>query len=108
MSQHFDEAYDVYSETVRKARKQHQCDACKERIPIGVTYCRVFMLFDGEKRSLKRCGRCQKLHQHLRYIGGSDEWPDERLACGHGYKEVWGKDPPEDIAALAFALPGEL
>jgi hypothetical protein len=27
--------------------------------------------------------------------------------CGREYPEEWGEEPPPEIAALAFALPGE-
>lgn len=33
---------------------------------------------------------------------------DRELRCGHSYEDVHGKPPPPEIAALAFALPGEV
>lgn len=104
-----DGAYDVYSERPLRARTAHACDACKEAISPGHTYTRVCVVFDRSAETIKRCWRCQRIHEHLRErcaLAGRDMWPDERLACGHRYEAVWG-ELPADIAALAFALPGE-
>lgn len=61
---------------------------------------------DGDSVTLRRCSRCQTIHEHLRQLCESQErWPDEQLNCGEDYEEEWGKLPPE-IAALAFTLPG--
>lgn len=106
MSHDIDETYDVYAETHRRARKAHECDACGERIGPGVTYWRVFVVFDGSAEAHKRCNRCQAIHVHLRSLDPGRRWPDERLACGLDYEDEWG-DLPEEIAALAFALPGD-
>jgi hypothetical protein len=109
MSRECDGQYDIYDETNFRARKDHKCDACDETIRPGDVYTRVFMLYDGEKSHVKRCARCQKIHLHLRGLGDSGEqlWPDEELDCGEEYTRHWGVAPPDDIAALAFALPGE-
>jgi hypothetical protein len=107
MSHHYDETYEVYNERERKARKTHECAACKELIPAGAAYTVVFILFDGDPESLKRCARCQTIHEHLRDLGDSEQWPDERLNCGEEYKQHWGVEPPPEIARLAFLLPGE-
>lgn len=107
MSQWCDEAADVYSERATRARKAHTCAACGEAIAPGHVYTRVSIVFDGTVESLKRCARCQKLHEHLRTLGDHEMWPAERLDCGEEYAQHWGEDPPPEIAALAFALPGE-
>jgi hypothetical protein len=102
-----DETYAVYSETNRRARKEHQCDACDERIGPGVTYWYIATVFERRATAHKRCNRCQAIHVHLRGLCRYDEmWPDERLACGLKYEDEWGELPPE-IEALAFALPGD-
>ncbi len=108
MSHSVDEHYSVYSETRRRARKPHTCAACNETISPGRTYHVIFIAFDGDIETLKRCERCQVIHLHLRKLGaGEDMWPAERLDCGEEYKEHWGKEPPPWLAALAFSLPGE-
>jgi hypothetical protein len=106
MSHEIDELYEVYSETKRKARKPHICDACGEPIRVSQHLWYVFIIFDEQVEHLKRCERCQAIHVHLRGLG-DEMWPDERLACGEEYREHWGFEPPPEIAALAFAPPGE-
>ena len=81
MSYSVDQRCDIYVEEKLAARKQHKCNACDEQIEPGHHYVRIFMLFDGEKSTVKRCARCQKIHDHLKTLG--------------------------EIAALVFALPGE-
>lgn len=110
MSYESDERYTVYEERLHTAHKQHTCDACGRPISPGDVYCSVFTLWSDGSDSLKRCGACQKTHEHLRELCKSIEylmWPDERLACGLDYAEEWGDDPPEEIAALAFASDEE-
>lgn len=110
MSYVAEESYDVYDERWITARKPHTCCACKETIPAGGVYAKISIVFDRGAESIKRCARCQKIHLHLRGKGDkwTQLWPDERLDCGEEYREHWGEDPPEEIAALAFALPGEV
>lgn len=108
MSHSCDEQYDVYDERFPRARKQHRCDACRETIPAGHRYARVSVVFDKSADTYKRCMRCQRIHEHLRDLAPGDTWPDEQLACGETYQNEWGEDPPPEIAALAFALPGEV
>ena len=102
-----DEYYALYNETCPKARKEHTCSACGETIAPRQRYYRVALVFDGSASTVKRCARCQKIHEHLRDLG-SDSWPDERLNCGHDYEDMHDVPPPPEIAALAFALPGEV
>jgi len=107
MSRSCEETYDVYDERTFRANKPHTCDACGVEIPERHHYTRVFMLFDGSKEHLKRCARCQLLHEHLRALcEPGEQWPDERLNCGLRYEDEWGDVPPE-IAALAFWRPGD-
>ncbi len=109
MSHCIDECYAIYNEThITKSRKPHKCDACEETIPVGHHYWRVFILFDGEKQTVKRCMRYQEIHKHLRSLAPGETWPAEKLDCGESYMDHWGKEPPEEVARLAFALPGEL
>ena len=108
MSYHAEETYDVYDETPRTARKAHACDACKETVAPGHTYYRIFWRYDGSAKSIKRCLKCQRIHEHLRALGADDEmWPSETLSCGEEYEKHWGVKPPPEIAAIAFMTQGE-
>lgn len=98
----------VWRETKRRARKEHQCSACGETIRRGDFYVSHWWGgrdgFDG----CKRCMRCDAIYSHLVAITDFEDQPMPRLDCGHEYKEVHGQEPPPEIAALAFALPGEV
>ena len=107
MSHEIDETYAVYLERARRARKEHRCGACKEIIAPHDTYTVVSVVFDSKAQTIKRCARCQKLHEHLRDLNPGESWPAERLDCGETYESEWECEPPPEIAALAFALPGD-
>lgn len=90
------------------ARKAHVCSACGETIERGNRYHTTFSVFDGIANQVKRCERCQTIFAHLSSLmTDPEEFCDERLACGHEYVERWSEEPPPEIAALAFWLPGE-
>lgn len=110
MSTEVDGTYSVYNEVFRKARVEHRCGACHERIPVGHLYCNIAAIYDGSASTIKRCLRCQRIHEHLRAIADPFDmiWPDERLDCGAEYWDHWGKHPPPEIAALAFVTAEEL
>jgi len=108
MSQYAEETYDVYHERNVVSRKEHNCCACYEKILKGQYYWRIGVVFDGHAETLKRCLRCQQLHEHLRDLGDQQEWPDERLNCGHGYREMWDRSPPDAVAGLAFKTSEEM
>ncbi len=105
MSRYADEQYSVYDEQLRSAAKAHECAACGLPIRKGDRYTSVHLAFDGRAETIKRCARCQFLHEHLRSLS-DDMWPDERLDCGESYESHWG-ETPGFIAALAFWQPGE-
>jgi hypothetical protein len=112
VSSYTDEVCDVYNERERRAVKDHQCQACKETIRAGdASHCRIFILFEGdegEPRAVIRCLRCQKIHMHLRTLAPGEMWPDEKLDCGEEYTQHWGKEPPAEIAELAFVSQEEM
>ncbi len=111
MSHVADERYTVYQEVTRRAIKPHKCDACDEPISKGHRYYVVTWVFDGSADGVKRCLRCQRIHEHLRTLGQDSwdhMWPDEMLNCGEEYTEHWGVEPPADIAALAFVTGADL
>lgn len=110
VSHYFGEEYPVYDERFPRARKPHKCDACGEPIAPGHRYARIGIVSNHSAETLVRCLRCQTIHEHLRGLGDADDrsWPDERLDCGEEYREHWQRDPPADIAALAFVTPDEM
>lgn len=112
MSVSCDGAADIYEQRTRKARKEHECEACGGHIRPGDTYTRETMLYDGRWDNTTRCARCQLIFEHLVTMirsgdGFGEEWPDSRLNCGHEYRERWEVDPPAWLAALAFWMPGD-
>lgn len=83
------------------ARKEHRCFARDERIAVGARYHRDTAAHDGTVSSFVHCTRCWAIvealwSQGMRYV-------DFDLNCG----DTW-EDPPDHVAALAFALPGEV
>lgn len=112
MSEYGDECATVARESLRKARKEHKCDACGETITPGRTYHYTFIVFDGEPQTNVRCERCQAMYAHLTArmradVNGFTEYCNAELNCGHSYEERWDEPPPDEIAALAFWLPGD-
>ncbi len=103
---------DVRTACYRKARKQHECDACHVAIQPGHRYHYDFVVFEGEAESCKRCMRCDAIYRHLVKVCPNDAFeettPGWKLNCGHTYEEIHLCAPPPEIAALAFALPGEV
>lgn len=110
MSLPIDFTYADYTETLRCSAEERKCDACKEPIIAGHCYYDIDITVteaddwgDGlEEERLTRCVRCQRIHEHLRTLAPFEMWPDECLACGEEYTEHWGKEPPPEIAELAF------
>lgn len=49
----------VWSETQRRARKPHRCDACSGPIGIGEIYLVHFSVFEGYTTSEKMCVECE-------------------------------------------------
>ena len=92
-----------------RARKAHACTACKGPIPAGHEYVRHVIIDEaGDKPSVtKRCMRCDAVYEHLLSITDCYNQPKPALNCGHEYTEVHGHEPPPEIAALAFWLPGD-
>ena len=113
MSSWGDEPVSATTHKTVRARKPHRCGACGETIQPGHLYTRESWEFDGTAGTDKRCQRCELIYQHLLCRTEQDRtrWEqgvDPQLACGHDYAEAWDEEPPPAIAALAFALPGEI
>ena len=109
MSHEVDDYYTSYEELLPRARKEHECDACDAKIRKGDRYARIFIRdSEGDASTVKRCLRCQRIHEHLRKLGSPDNmWPAERLDCGEEYEEHWGAPPPDELAKLAFMTDDE-
>lgn len=112
MSEYGDGGYVSVSRTEkRRARIAHTCHACREEIRPGQLYYSTFYVFDGNPHSFARCERCEAIYDHLserlRKEGDPEEYCNDRLNCGHEYKERWNEEPPPQIAALAFWIPGD-
>ena len=107
MSHPIDDYYAVYRETFPRSQSPQRCDACDEAIAAGQRFARAAIVSGGRAENVIRCMRCQRIHEHLRNLD-PDAWPEERLDCGTDYEDEWGGPPPDEIVALAFALPGEV
>jgi hypothetical protein len=106
-----DEIADVWTSSEQKARKEHTCCACKESILPGHRYIKTTCIFEGEVDTWKHCLRCHAMYQALNEkcwkASDGEEVADIQLNCGHEYEKKWGEKPPDDLAELAFLLPGE-
>ena len=93
------------SRTVR-ARRGWTCCACGEGIPKGAEYRCNSWLFDGSWYYSRQCLRCWAMY---RAIASRTRDPvSVYLDCGTTWREAFGSDPPPEVEALAFALPGEV
>ena len=92
----------------RKARKTHVCCACAEPIRPGDRYHYISYVFDGSAGSYKHCARCWSIYEAICAAYGQDAWEhvELELDCGTLWEREIGP-LPDDVAALAFALPGD-
>lgn len=98
---------DVYVEVGRIARKEHRCMACRERIAPGQHYTVTRSLYDGRWQNWKHCDRClEMLNAILKQDRYGDMAVDPALNCGTLWEDAFG-DVPEDVQALAFAIPSD-
>lgn len=109
------ERVDVDRERQVRARKEHKCHACKETIERGHLYIRHTLIYAREVDVTVRCLRCDAIYQRLveihresNRVSDETDWPDLALNCGHEFKERWGREPPPELARLAFMTPAEL
>lgn len=98
----------VWREGIRRARKDHRCDACNEPIPRGHKYSYTFAVVDGDPQTTKRCLRCDAIYERLSELLPADQVCDITLDCGHSWSDIHDGPPPEDLVALAFATPEEM
>lgn len=61
----YEERATVWSQTWRRARKQHRCEGCRRAIKPGSRYCITFSVFDGYASSEKSCLPCTALAERF-------------------------------------------
>lgn len=101
----YDDYCPVWEETQVTARKAHCCDGCGETIAAAMRYRRTAVLTErgGSWLTWKHCRRCAAMVDALKRHN-PDAFGTETLDLNCG--EVWD-DPPPEVAALAFAMPGD-
>lgn len=108
---------EVWSEKINKARVAHQCSACGEGIRPGDVYHYTFYIYDGNKNTIRRCARCEVLYRALVKLHNSERPEVEdvevpgvapELDCGHTFEQVFKREPPPELARLAFLTPAEM
>jgi len=109
------EPLDVDNERMVRARKNHRCDACKETIRRGDLYKRHFIAWEGTCETVLRCARCDTIYQELCKLhraknkdAWESTWPAWRLDCGDSFKRVFDREPPPELAELAFLTADEM
>ena len=93
---------DAASDRWRKARKPHRCCACGETIRPGDHYHFTSGVWDGYPDSFKHCARCYRIWEKV--LDRADHGDAVRYDLG--CDEEW-RDPPDDVAALAFMTADE-
>jgi hypothetical protein len=81
---------ELYSETIRKARKEHKCCECHETIKAGNLYEVAKALWDGTWGSYKTCITCRTIRNHYCPSGFAlGELAEQIREClGFDYREV--------------------
>jgi hypothetical protein len=47
-------------------------------------------------------------YEQTRWLNYESDWPAIALDCGHDFQERWQRDPPPELARLAFLTPAEI
>ncbi len=98
----FAEDSDFYSETWRKARKEHRCDECRRTIAVGERHKRHAMALDGSVSVYLHCLHCSAAASWLvKHCGGY-------LCAGveDDLFEHWGEHYDGDRLFLGRAIVG--
>lgn len=98
------ETVDVWQARLRTSRRRRRCEACAEWIEAGHRYERLTSLYDGHWQATTRCLRCVAIYEAL--VARRVE-PNFLLDCGTDWGDAFDEQPPPEVAALAFWLPGE-
>lgn len=104
------ECCEVYHTKRIRARKMHECHACKRFIRPGDNYTKTTIVQSGETEMYRRCGACETTFNHLQELCWERDpmWaPDPALLCGLRYEDEWEKEPPPEIARLPFLTDDE-
>lgn len=106
----FDEKCKVLNADWVRARKQHECHACYETIRPGDRYHRVKNLFEDQWWEIKRCARCYKMWSMIDRAArdAGEDGAYALMDCGYVWSDIHDSEPPIELQALAFALPGEV
>lgn len=57
----------LFTESWRKARKEHRCSECRREIPVGAKYQHIRGLWNGSWSTIKTCAVCVELRGHFYY-----------------------------------------
>jgi len=82
----------MFSNIIRKARKEHKCYECNRIIMIGESYYYSKGNWDGRWLDFKTCIECENLRYELRYegeyapFGDLMEWKSEDERQVHKYE----------------------
>jgi len=91
-----DDYVTMLDERIRKARKEHVCDECHEKIPPGTKYEFMRFIDDGEFFQHKTCLPCMNVRKSLFHCGFHFGmlWEDLRDHFGneYGYEDEDGED----------------
>jgi hypothetical protein len=111
------ESVDNYQSGHVTARVAHTCHCCPETIRPGDIHFRASWVYEGRYDSFRRCARCHLLYLELVKLHRKHDIRDEfgdlmgvdpELNCGHSFEKVFGREPPEELARLAFMTPAEV
>ena len=76
---------EFFNVTTPRARKEHHCHECRDRILPGETYHRVAYKFEGDLGCDRVCDPCWEAMQEFEYrIFGGDFWAEMREAWDGG------------------------
>lgn len=102
---HADEYHDASQVRIPCSRGKVRCSVCRESIPAGIHYVRHWSIYDGNHSNTAHCARCWAIWEAI--VAESDGPVCVDLDCGESWEDVFGT-VPEHVAALAFALSGEV
>lgn len=106
MSAGFDDAPECHRTVYRRACKEHDCYGCTRTITAGERYRVDSGVWDGDPSQYKYCAACSLLIDAICGTPGNEGFV-HGFMCGHSWEEVFGEEPPERVARLAFVTVEE-